>query len=56
MDSASQTPGNADREPLNATVERDEGDDGDEEGEQRAVCAKNITVTSNGEKVVVWTR
>lgn len=56
VDSASQTPGSGDREQLNAMAERDGGDDDDEEGEQRAVCAKNITVSSNGEKVVVWTR
>ncbi|XP_017285076.1 GON-4-like protein isoform X2 [Kryptolebias marmoratus] len=32
------------------------GSDSEEEREQQAVCAKNITVTSNGKKVVVWTR
>ncbi|KAM4725905.1 GON-4-like protein [Anableps anableps] len=52
VDPASQNPSNRKGEPIGALVESDE----DDEGEQQAVCAKNITVSSNGEKVVVWTR
>ncbi|MEQ2180468.1 hypothetical protein GOODEAATRI_001519 [Goodea atripinnis] len=52
VDLASQNPNNGNSEPIDAVV----GSDEDDEGEQQAVCAKNITVTSNGEKVIVWTR
>ncbi|XP_036001285.1 GON-4-like protein [Fundulus heteroclitus] len=52
VDPASQIPDSGDGAPTDAMLESDE----DDEGQRRAVCAKNITVTSNGEKVVVWTR
>ncbi|XP_054878476.1 GON-4-like protein [Poeciliopsis prolifica] len=51
-DSACQNPSSGTGEPIDALVEGDEDDD----REQQAVCAKNITVSSSGEKVVVWTR
>lgn len=49
----SQNPphGNRKRDESEAGCDREEGE---ESG--RAVCAKNISVTSSGEKVVVWTR
>ncbi|PWA33385.1 hypothetical protein CCH79_00014074 [Gambusia affinis] len=50
--SAGQNPSSGTGEPIDPLVEGDEDDD----REQQAVCAKNITVSSSGEKVVVWTR
>ncbi|XP_038133106.1 GON-4-like protein [Cyprinodon tularosa] len=50
--SAAQTPNNQSGESIIAPG----GSYAEEERKKQAVCAKNITVTSNGEKVVVWTR
>ncbi|XP_013877898.1 GON-4-like protein [Austrofundulus limnaeus] len=50
VDSTSQNPRDENRGSLPAHT------GSDNEDEQHAVCAKNITVTSNGKKVVVWTR
>ncbi|XP_076610154.1 GON-4-like protein [Chaetodon auriga] len=61
-DYASQTPpdGNRKRVDRRTSEESETGSDGGEEEEEeeseRPVCAKNISVTSSGEKVVVWTR
>lgn len=52
MYSAAQTPNNQSGESIIAPG----GSYAEEERKKQAVCAKNITVTSNGEKVVVWTR
>uniref|UniRef100_A0A1A7XBV9 Gon-4-like (C.elegans) n=1 Tax=Iconisemion striatum TaxID=60296 RepID=A0A1A7XBV9_9TELE len=53
MNSATQNPHD---QKKTMVINTPLGSESEEEGEQRAVCAKNITVTSNGEKVVVWTR
>ncbi|KAM4539996.1 GON-4-like protein [Odontesthes bonariensis] len=37
-------------------VDTQTGSDREDEEKRRAVCAKNITMTSTGEKVIVWTR
>ncbi|XP_028281569.1 GON-4-like protein [Parambassis ranga] len=45
--------------PLDGNKEKDESESGKEEEEEeecRVVCAKNVSLTSTGEKVVVWTR
>lgn len=41
-----------------SSPDRNQGTDREEqdEGERQAVCAKNITLTATGEKVVMWTR
>ncbi|KAK2830975.1 hypothetical protein Q5P01_018906 [Channa striata] len=43
-----------DRNRKTVSQEHDIGEDG--ENEEQPVCAKNISMTLNGEKVVVWTR
>nr|XP_015828912.2 GON-4-like protein isoform X1 [Nothobranchius furzeri]XP_015828914.2 GON-4-like protein isoform X1 [Nothobranchius furzeri]XP_015828915.2 GON-4-like protein isoform X1 [Nothobranchius furzeri]XP_015828916.2 GON-4-like protein isoform X1 [Nothobranchius furzeri] len=53
MNSATQ---NAHDQKTTVVINTPLGSESEEEREQRAVCAKNITVTSNGEKVIVWTR
>ncbi|XP_070840603.1 GON-4-like protein [Chaetodon trifascialis] len=59
MDHASQNPpdGNRKRVDRRTSEESETGSDGEEEEESEPpVCAKNISMTSSGEKVIVWTR
>ncbi|XP_045915181.1 GON-4-like protein isoform X1 [Micropterus dolomieu] len=58
-DCVSQNPpdGNGKRVDRQASEECETGSDREEGAEsERPVCAKNISMTSTGEKVVVWTR
>ncbi|XP_044028246.1 GON-4-like protein [Siniperca chuatsi] len=58
-DHVSQNPpgGNRKRVDRQTSEESETGSDGAEEEEsERPVCAKNISMTATGEKVVVWTR
>ncbi len=55
----SQNPPDGNRKSADHQMsdESETGSDREEEEEsERPLCAKNISVTSSGEKVVVWTR
>ncbi|XP_047186051.1 GON-4-like protein isoform X2 [Scophthalmus maximus] len=56
-DSVSQNPSDGNRTGVDrlTSEESETGSDGKEE-EERPVCARNISVTSTGKKVVIWTR